>query len=285
MAGMMLHCGGENATYDDLKKCKTPERLGKHHNPKRHDYFVDTLKEQVHDAGLTILALVFGLACGGTRLFFSMDVDVRPGSQLDGLADKKKGAFSIVGRKDDMMKFAIWLMAGWHTFVCDNLALLGDAVVMKKKQTLGLSLHEELATGLVGWTDQAYAGQRDRRLAAATPLTDDQAKLALFHMFELDKPRGEDGKDKKLALPKRYRDSISENYLYPKADWDDCTPRSVEGFEGAGTRAVEVMSATPKIRALRHIQQFSNGLARSQGGVYGPVQKLIVPPGVKIEEN
>ena len=276
MAGLMLHCGGENATEEDLAKCKTPEKMGKYHSPVRHDRFVGTLKEQITDAGLIILAMVFGLACNGTRLFFSMDVDVRPGSQLDGLADKKKGAFSIVGRKDDCMKFAVWLMAGWHTFCCDNLALLGDAVVMKKKQTKGLSLHEELSHGLTGWTDQAYAGQRNLRLAAATPLTDDQAKLALFRMFELDKPRGE-GKDKKLALPKRYRDDIAANYLYPRNDWDDCTPRSVEGFEGAGTRAVESMSATPKIKALRHIQLFTNGLAKSQGGVYGPVQKLIVP--------
>src|SRR5437899_607173 len=78
--------------------------------------------------------------------------------------------------------FALGVIAGLRVFVCDNLCFSGGTSLLRRKHTTRLDLDLEVHRGM----DRAFASYRDlgRLLESLrnTPLTDDQAKLAIYSL-------------------------------------------------------------------------------------------------------
>ena len=139
MEGLMNHCGAKIVTRGDLSSLNDPQPMSRTHNPIRHDYFVDILKEHLADAGYEVEGETYSLlrryskkkkqaALLTTDNLFGM-FEVKPS---DG--DYKSGELAqLVGfRNSSTMHFRAGIGCGNRAFVCDNLCFSADIVVGRK---------------------------------------------------------------------------------------------------------------------------------------------------------
>lgn len=126
MKGLMMHCGGEVVTLDDVANVPVPPATDTY-VPIPHGNYVTELRHYADDIfktkGLTFRKEQFGLARDGQR-FFGVLQYVNGGMEGIGL--------SIGFRNSYDRSMAIGFAIGGSVFVCDNLALSGDIVTMRK---------------------------------------------------------------------------------------------------------------------------------------------------------
>lgn len=122
---MMLHCGGEPATYQDLQRIELPPAT-RTYKPVGHAQMVDILRRAITvDLGMEIRSETFGLAQHGQQMFGVITVD--QGNEDHALAFGTRNSLN----KSLSAAFA----GGGNVFVCDNLCFAGDVVVMRKHTT------------------------------------------------------------------------------------------------------------------------------------------------------
>jgi hypothetical protein len=112
----------------------------KRFQPVRHDELANTIVNQVQELGIGIKKEAWGTSEDHASLFGEII--------LDGVMDNPTMDFSIGIRQNNNQRFAITLVSGGSVFVCSNLVISGE-VVMNKKHTSGLTLKDEVHTGLV----------------------------------------------------------------------------------------------------------------------------------------
>jgi hypothetical protein len=170
---LMLHAGANPVEYDALRELETPPATSTH-VPIPHFRVVDLIAHSLAYYGHQIVEQDFGITPDGMRFFGVMTLK----SDYTGYADQ-------VGlRNSHDRKFPVGVSFGSRTFVCDNLAFSGDAVI-KRKHTLNLKRD---LPGLIGEIIEPLAIQREiqhRQLECyrATPLTDDRADQAIMQMY------------------------------------------------------------------------------------------------------
>jgi len=128
MSNLMLHCGGEPATFEDLGSIALPERTETYH-PVAHQYVVDRVRKLFQlDLGLEVQEQAFGLARGGAQMFGV--IKFRP----NGMGTDEWGP-SVGIRNSYDKSLSIGVCMGLSVFVCDNLAFSGDALTVLRKHT------------------------------------------------------------------------------------------------------------------------------------------------------
>ena len=108
--------------------------------PVRHDELANTIVNQVQELGIGIKKEAWGTSEDHASLFGEII--------LDGVMDNPVMDFSIGIRQNNNQRFAITLVSGGSVFVCSNLVISGE-IVMNKKHTSGLTLKDEVHSGLV----------------------------------------------------------------------------------------------------------------------------------------
>jgi len=170
---LMLHAGASPVEYDALRQLETPPATATH-VPLPHFRVVDLIAHSLAYYGHQIVEQNFGITPDGMRFFGVLSLK----SDYTGYTD-------MVGlRNSHDRKFPVGVSFGSRTFVCDNLAFSGDAVI-KRKHTLNLKRD---LPGLIGEIIEPLAIQREaqhRQLEhyRATPLTDDRADAAIMKMY------------------------------------------------------------------------------------------------------
>lgn len=137
---MMLHCGAETATIEEVTAVPVPDPDETWH-PIEHGLAIELLEKQIAANGFEVRRRQFALQDGviekrdklewrGARLFGVYDL-VLP---WDGDQD-----FTMaIGLRNSMdMSFAYSLVGGSRVFVCDNLSFSG-AVEMRRKHTTSI---------------------------------------------------------------------------------------------------------------------------------------------------
>ena len=125
MEGMMLHCGGQLVTREQVDLVWKPEATATY-QPIAHGEVVDLAKEIVdYRLGYKLRSEQYGLNKEGCQFFFALTYDT----------GEKEGGFTIAGRNSYDKTLKVAYVGGQRVFVCDNLALSGDAMHVQRKHT------------------------------------------------------------------------------------------------------------------------------------------------------
>jgi hypothetical protein len=172
-ATLSAHSGAVKISRGDLVQIPTPPRTMTW-RPVGHDTLVSLIERHLNVRGFNIKTAEFAVQNGkvdgrqiqGAKLFATFVLE----NQLSDMA------FALGLRASNDKSMAIEMVAGASVFVCDNLALSGDAEIMWKKHTSGLHIESVIPGGVdraIRRLSNFEAGVA--RLKAAN-LTDQQAK-------------------------------------------------------------------------------------------------------------
>jgi len=123
MEGMMLHCGGQAITRQELDLIQIPPKT-ETYTPIPHFELANRIVTVSQDmlSDYVMIGESYGIVRNGNQLF----------AVLNFQAESKEMAMSIAFRNSYDKSLSFGLAFGAQVFVCDNLALTGDIVVMKK---------------------------------------------------------------------------------------------------------------------------------------------------------
>ena len=124
MNTMILHCGGELVTREQVDLVWTPQATATY-QPVAHGQVVDLAKEIVDwRLGYKLRQEQYGLNKEGCQFFFALTYDTGT-----------EAGFTIAGRNSVDKTLKLAYVGGTRVFVCDNLALSGDALHVQRKHT------------------------------------------------------------------------------------------------------------------------------------------------------
>jgi len=244
---LCLHTGEtDRVTRDTLRALPLPQALSRRHRPVPHIELVEGIQGQLDRRGLVITREQLALRRDGQRLFGTMDLAWQP--PVSAASDE---GLALGLRQGNDLSHAIEIVAGARIFVCDNLALYGDVIAVRKKHTSGLRLPEELSAGLdrylesVGRLVDGIATLKQRAIDTA------EAKRAIYDVFA------------QRILPLRFFDDVDRAYFRPEADWTDCQPRTLWAVHNACTRAARELPMNIKLQATTRLGRLF-GLGRTR---------------------
>ena len=114
------------------------------------------LRSVVHERGYTVTGQQLAINRSGHRLFGVMDLEATPPPDTLVIDDNPWG-FAIGFRNSTDESLGIRLVAGVRVVVCDNLALSGDLIALKRRNTTRLDLVGALDAGFGRYLTHARA--------------------------------------------------------------------------------------------------------------------------------
>jgi hypothetical protein len=178
MEGLILHRGGQHVTLDDLKLIETPPQT-ETYVPVPHYGLAKMVKTASQDLlrDFAFIGESYGVARQGNQLFAVLRFKREEGDMC----------LSIAYRNSLDKSMSIGMAFGGNVFCCDNLALRGDIVVMKKHTR---NVWSELETLTITQTYKSSHNfallQQESSLMKAITLTDDQAFQHLGRLYGHD---------------------------------------------------------------------------------------------------
>lgn len=228
-------------TRAELATIPTPAPRGARHRPVPHHELVGTLDGVLREAGLTIADERYAVGRGGSRLFGVMKVRPVEGHALQS-ATRVGQAFSLGLRSGNAGDVAIKVAAGLRVTVCDNMLLAGSFLALRRKHTTGLVLDGELREAVERYQVQQLQVVAETDRARELTLTDDQARLEIFRVFE-----------RRIVTPRLFPEVVA-NYFAPQAEWTDVArERNRWGLHNAFTRALRSAPAPVMFRATSQL--------------------------------
>jgi len=118
---LMLHCGADSVSRNDLQNAVTPVGT-RTHQPIPHSLLLENVTEKLRYHGYHVLNEAHGMTHDGNRWFGMMQ-----------LATRANDHSIVVGlRNSHDKRFPAGIAAGSGVFVCDNLAFSGEIKVARK---------------------------------------------------------------------------------------------------------------------------------------------------------
>ena len=122
-ANLMLHCGSELVTADQIRNVDTPEPDGRWY-PVAHQLLIDKVTDSITHGGFDVVQTQHGLSEDGARYFGLMQIQNGTNADDHGL---------IIGiRNSHDKRFAAALALGSCVFVCDNLSFSGEYTLARR---------------------------------------------------------------------------------------------------------------------------------------------------------
>jgi hypothetical protein len=126
---LVLHCGGRNVTWDELKAVPTPKPTDTHY-PIPHTAFVETVRDGLSYHGWSVRESAYAVSGDQGQRFFGV-------MALKNRDDHSEWVLGIQGAHDKSS--CRRGMLGTHVFVCDNMAFSGKAVFeFSRKHTVNI---------------------------------------------------------------------------------------------------------------------------------------------------
>lgn len=143
-SSLLLHCGGERLTRDQLAGLPRPVAETKTHVPVPHIEFVRQTVEQLESLGVVVTEEHHGVSHKNARYFGVFGL----GAPADDAPDDYG---LIVGlRNSHDRSYKATLALGTHVFVCDNLSFTGDVTIARRHTRHILRDLPGLVTAAVG---------------------------------------------------------------------------------------------------------------------------------------
>src|SRR5436309_1851129 len=124
---LVLHCGGQEVTVEDLRAVRVPERT-RTWAPVSHLRVLETALGSLKDCSYQVQRTRLALAKDGARFFATLDL-------TDPLVT---GVTLAVGLRNSLDKtFPMGFCAGSRVFCCDNLCFRADLLIRRKHSPNG----------------------------------------------------------------------------------------------------------------------------------------------------
>jgi len=169
MSKMMVHCGGQNVALEELRGFTVPGETSSYVPVGHYDLAVDMAHvgaELLAPKGWGLEKEQYAVTRNGAR-FFGLHAYVREGENGMGLA--------VAFRNSYDKSMSVGIAFGSHVFICDNMALTGEMVTMRKHTT---NLLKDLEAAIIQKFFQVAGGFaylqkfRDRMGEVSVPMVD-----------------------------------------------------------------------------------------------------------------
>lgn len=150
---LCLHCGGHEATWDQVREAETPEATDTY-QPIAHHAFVETVLETLGGSGLRVVEQAHALWKDGNRYFGSY--------QLANGTDHDDYALVVGLRNSHDKTFPAGIACGSGVFVCDNLAFSGEVRISRRHTARIMEDLPRLISTAVGRLGGLKANQEKR---------------------------------------------------------------------------------------------------------------------------
>lgn len=225
---LMLHVGAKPVEYEALRSLETPPATKSHH-PIAHYHVVDLVKHSLTFYGHQVVGEDFGITEDGMRFFGVLALKSEYGNYAD-----------VVGLRNSSDKsFPVGVSFGSSTFVCDNLAFIGDHVIRRKHtQRLRFEL-----PGLIASIVEPLAEQREKQHRTfikyqETPLSEERADHAIMEMF------------RRSVINVQRIPEVLHQWQEPEHDWGDKTAYRL--FNAATFALTGKVSEQPRLTSDLH---------------------------------
>lgn len=201
MNALTLHRGANAVTYDELRAVPMPVAT-ETHVPVAHHEIVELVRYTLGFFGHEIVEEHHAILPDGARYFGVMNLRSAYGDYTD-----------ILGLRNSHDKsFPIGIAFGSRTFVCDNLAFIGDHVIRRKHTSNAKRELPGLITEIVQPLQAQRLAQNQKLITyQGTALTDKAADAAIMQMYRDD-----------IIGVKRIGD-VLEQWERPSHNWGDKT--------------------------------------------------------------
>lgn len=235
---LISHVDTSKVTREQLEHIATPEGTDTF-KPVPHIVLVNSLEDILHSRGIHVTREQLALRHDGSRLFGTFDLS-RHGDVLsnDTLPVEVDGTAPSLGfRAANDRSMPIQIVAGLRVFVCDNLALNGDMVALRRKHTSGLDLQAELIAAIDRYEQHYGRLVADVRQLQDRAITDDQAKAMIYDLVY-----------KAEALPIRLGGVLGHEYFEPKHK--EFEPRTAWSLHNACTETIKQITGRQGMNAM-----------------------------------
>lgn len=230
---LLLHKGGEEVKKEDLALIPLPLET-ESYTPVSHYDLANSLSTIGQDilTDYTLVGETYALARQGQQMFAFLKFQ----------SDQQDTALSFAFRNSYDRSMSIGFAAGLSVFCCDNLALNGDIVVMKKHtKNIFLSLEDSAITTLYKAQLQYKGLLRDKSRMSQITLTNDEVFRAIGLLYG----RG--------VISPRQIPVIRDEWLKPSHQ--EFEPRTMWSFYNSVT---EALKTTPPLSIMERTIKLHN---------------------------
>lgn len=233
MDELLVHCGAEKLTREQLAEIPTPEGTDTHH-PVPHIEIVNSLLETLAFRHINVVRDEYAVSQDGMKLFGV--------AELEATFDECRFSIGIRNSNDKSMRLA--LTVGYRVFVCDNLAFHGDFSPVLAKHSKHFNLVDALAVGVDRMQRSFEPMRRQVQAWKQAQLTDGGAKLVIYRAFVEDE----------LDAPKHLARDVHRLYFDPQHE--EFAPRTLWSLSNAFTSAFKILDPIPRFRATANLASF-----------------------------
>jgi hypothetical protein len=172
-AKLMVHAGGVRVTRADLVHLETPAATATW-KPLPHHVLVDAIHAEVARRQIVVVKEEFAV---------QRHTHMLVGTLVLNWLHNEEFAAALACRHANDRSEAVRLYAGVRVFACDNTAVSGDEIILKKKHTTRFDIHAELPEAFDRYKEGTLVLQRGIEALKAARLTPEEAKQSLFDIF------------------------------------------------------------------------------------------------------
>lgn len=239
-ANLSTHHGTDRITRAQLGNIPTPQRIGPQHQPVPHIELIETLEARLFiKLGASIVHEEFAVRRQQSTLFGVLTINYAQGIALMPASTPTTSA-AIGLRHANDMSLSMQLVAGMSVFVCDNMVLRGDMILMRRKHTLDLSLIDEIDIGIDRFVEHYAHLERETQLLRDTVLSDHSAKAFILDAFA-----------KELIMPLNLMRRVYAEYFKPThAEFE---PRTGWSLHNAFTQVAKDLPLTTRVPVVQKL--------------------------------
>lgn len=232
MQGLMLHSGAKRYGRQDLLNLSTPDAT-ETHQPIPHANLVESTLEALAYRKIEVVRDEYGLSPDGMKMFGFLEVNI----EHDGIR------LGIGIRNSHDKSFALGMVIGYRTFVCDNLAFRGEFSALSRKHSKNMNLVESVALGVDKAQRHFQPLCEEINAWRNHQLPDIAAKEIIYGAFI----QGE------LDVPRHLARTVHKNYFEPAPEFE---ARTLWSLSSAFTSAFKSLDSIPQMKAAASLGQY-----------------------------
>ena len=196
---LIAHRGATLVSRGELARYEPPEAT-KSWRPVKHALIVDVMHEELDRRHIQVATEEYAVQREGNYLFAALTLK---------WLETEEFAAALAFRHSNDKSEAMKMYAGVRVFVCDNMALSGDEIILNRKHTTRLNVAAELTKAFDRYKDGTLVLQRNIGDLKAGPLSLGDAQRKLFEIFY------------RRLLPVRMLVPVTDSYLSKedRTDW------------------------------------------------------------------
>src|SRR5262252_3379304 len=172
-ARLVVHRGGIRVPREALSTMATPPATATW-KPLPHHVLVDALHDEVASRQITVIREEYAVQRQGNMLVGIMVLNWMATAEF---------AAALAFRHSNDMQEALKLYAGVRVFACDNTAVAGDEIILRKKHSPRFDIRAELPDAFDRYQDGSLRLQRDIAELKTTPLSTQEARGYIVDIF------------------------------------------------------------------------------------------------------